>query len=205
MAGRKRSHSESRWAQLPPTVIRCNATRPNGSRCKREAEDGAVVCDQHGSAAPQVRRRAAERLIMTADQAAQMLVRMMEDTEVPFGVRAKIAQDLLDRAGLIATQVHQIIPTTEDPIMRFFKGAFSDPNNWVPNPPPDPTPAIESAATSSQNRHDAEPEEIVEAELVEAEAAPTDDTPPRIAEMIKAGAFDRKAGGDRRGASAAGR
>ena len=27
---------------------------------------------------------------MTADQAAQMLVKMMEDTEVPFGVRAKI-------------------------------------------------------------------------------------------------------------------
>ena len=43
--------------------------------------DGAVVCDQHGGAAPQVRRRAAERLIMTADQAAQMLVKMMEDTE----------------------------------------------------------------------------------------------------------------------------
>jgi hypothetical protein len=34
---------------------------------------------------------------MTADEAAQMLVRMTEDTEVPFGVRAKIAQDLLDR------------------------------------------------------------------------------------------------------------
>ena len=44
---------------------------------------------------------------MTADQAAQMLVRMMEDTEVPFGVRAKIAQDLLDRAGLASTQGDQ--------------------------------------------------------------------------------------------------
>ena len=52
MAGRKRSHSEARWAQLPPTVIRCNATRPNGGRCRRETEDGAVVCDQHGGAAP---------------------------------------------------------------------------------------------------------------------------------------------------------
>src|SRR5829696_4821079 len=97
MVGRTRSHSEERWALLPPTVIRCNATRPNGSRCRREAEDGGVVCDQHGGAAPRVRRRLAERLIMTADQAAQMLVRMMEDREVPFGVRAKIAQDLLDR------------------------------------------------------------------------------------------------------------
>ena len=102
-----------------------------------------MVCDQHGGAAPQVRRRAAERLIMTADQAAQMLVRMMEDTEVPFGVRAKIAQDLLDRAGLIATQVHKIVPTTEDPIMRFFEDAFSDPNNWEENPP-QTEPAIES-------------------------------------------------------------
>jgi hypothetical protein len=194
MAGRKRSHSESRWAQLPPTVIRCNATRPNGSRCKREAEDGAVVCDQHGAAAPQVRRRAAERLIMTADQAAQMLVRMMEDREVPFGVRAKIAQDLLDRAGLVAMQIHQIVPTTEDPVMRFFEGAFSDPNNWEPNPPPDPTPAIENYATSSRDHHDAEPEEILEAEIVGPEGEPANDTPPRIAEMIKAGAFDRKPG-----------
>jgi hypothetical protein len=194
MPGRRVSHSESRWELLPDTVIRCNATRPNGSRCKREAEPGAVVCDQHGGAAPQVRRRAAERLIMNADEAALMLVKMMEDREVPFGVRAKIAQDLLDRAGLIATQVHQIIPTTEDPIMRFFDGAFSDPNNWEANPPPDPTPAIESYATSTRDHHDTESEEISEAEIVEPEGEPANDTPPRIAEMIKAGAFDRKAG-----------
>ena len=71
MAGRNRSHSEERWALLPETIVRCNITRPNGTRCKREAEPGAVVCDQHGGAAPQVWRRAAERLIMTADQAAR--------------------------------------------------------------------------------------------------------------------------------------
>jgi len=187
MTGRTRSHSDARWGLLPPTVIRCNATRPNGSRCKREAEDGAVVCDQHGGAAPQVRRRAAERLIMTADNAAQMLVRMMEDTEVPFGVRAKIAQDLLDRAGLIATQVHQIIPTTEDPVMRFFEEAFSDPNNWEENPP---QPAIEEQVIDPEDP-DAE---LVEAEIAEAEGEPANDTPPRVAEMIKAGAFDRKPG-----------
>jgi hypothetical protein len=126
-----------------------------------------------------------------------MLVRMMEDTEVPFGVRVKIAQDLLDRAGLVAAQVHQIIPTTEDPIKRFFEGAFSDPSKWASNTPqPDPTPAIESYATSNRYRHDAEPEEIVEAEIVEPEGEPANDTPPRIAEMIKAGAFDRKAGSE---------
>jgi hypothetical protein len=82
-----------------------------------------------------------------------MLVKMMEDTEVPFGVRAKIAQDLLDRAGLIATQVHQIIPTTEDPIIRFFEDAFSDPKNWEENPP---QPAIEEEPVIDA---DLEPEE----------------------------------------------
>ena len=38
------------------------------------------------------------------------------------------------------------------------------------------------------------PEGIVEAEIVEPEAEPANDTPPRVAEMIKAGAFDRKPG-----------
>jgi hypothetical protein len=185
---RSRSHSDARWELLPPTVIRCNATRPNGSRCKREAEDGAVVCDQHGGTAPQVRRRAAERLIMTADRAAQMLVRMMEDRDVPFGVRAKIAQDLLDRAAVIATQVHQIIPTTEDPIMRFFEGVFSDPSNWEENPP---QPAIEERVIDRPDP--GEPEEIIEAEI-EPEGEPANDAPPRLAEMIKGGAFDRKPG-----------
>ena len=104
MPGRRVSHSEARWALLPPTIIRCNGTLTQRQRCGREAEEGSVVCEIHGGSAPQVRRRAAERLIMTADQAAQMLVTMMEDPEVPFGVRAKIAQDLLDRAGLVATQ-----------------------------------------------------------------------------------------------------
>jgi hypothetical protein len=194
MAGRKRSHSESRWAQLPPTIVLCNGTLQSGQRCRREAVDGSVVCDIHGGAAPQVRRRAAERLIMTADQAAQMLVRMMEDREVPFGVRAKIAQDLLDRAGLASTQAIKIVPAEDDAVMRFFSGLLDDPSALVSTPQPDPTPAIESYATSSRYRHDAEPEEILEVEIIEPEGEPANDTPPRIAEMIKAGAFDRKAG-----------
>jgi hypothetical protein len=187
MAGRTRSHSEERWALLPETIVRCNGTRPNGGRCKREAEDGAVVCDQHGGAAPQVRRRAAERLIMSADRVSQKLLEWLDDPEVPYRVRAEIAQDVLDRAGLIATQVHQIIPTTEDPIMRFFKEAFSDPNNWEENPP---QPAIEERVLDRPDPAD-EPEEILEAEIAD-NAEPANDTPLRIAEMIKSGAFDRK-------------
>jgi hypothetical protein len=189
MAGRKRSHSEARWALLPPTVIRCNATRPDGSRRKREAEDGAVVCDQHGAAAPQVRRRAAERLIMTGDEAVELLIKWMRDEEVPYGVRAKIGQDIADRAGLAATQVHQIVPSTEDPVLRFF--ADIDPRDIViTQPPGSPQPAIETRVDDGPEG-DAAPEEILEAASVD-DAEPGSDTPPRIAEMIKAGAFDRK-------------
>ena len=48
--------------------------------------------------------------------------------------------------------------------------------------------------TSNLDHHYSEPEQILEAEIAEPEGEPADDTPPRIAEMIKAGAFDRKAG-----------
>jgi hypothetical protein len=164
MVGRSRSHSDARWELLPPTVIRCNATRPNGSRCKREAEPGSVVCRLHGGAAPQVRKRAAERLIMSADHVSQKLLEWLDDPEVTYRVRAEIAQDLLDRAGLIATQVHQIIPMTEDPITRFFEGILSDPKNWEENPP---EPAIEERVLDRLDP-DAEPEEILEAEMARA-------------------------------------
>ena len=89
---------------------------------------------------------------------------------------------------MIATQVHQIIPMTEDPVMRFFEDVFSDPNNWEENPP---RPAIEERVLDRPDP--GEPEEIVEAEIVEPEGEPANDTPLRIAEMIKSGAFDRKA------------
>jgi hypothetical protein len=64
---------------------------------------------------------------MTADEAAQKLVEWMNDDEVPFGVRAKIAQDLMDRAGLVAIQVHQIVPsTTANPVMLMYQRLLSD-------------------------------------------------------------------------------
>jgi hypothetical protein len=172
---------------LPEHVIRCNGHMVNGGRCKHEAEPGSVVCHRHGGTAPQVRKRAAERLIMSADHASQKLLEWLDDPEVPYRVRTEIAQDLLDRAGLIATQVHQIVPTTEDPVMRFFEEAFSDPNNWEENPP---QPAIEEQVIDP----DAEPEEVVEAEIAESRGDPANDTPPRVAEMLKSGAFDRKPG-----------
>jgi hypothetical protein len=172
---------------LPAHVIRCNGHLVNGGRCKREAEPGSVVCRLHGGSAPQVRKRAAERLIMSADHVSQKLLELLDDPEVSYRVRAEIAQDLLDRAGLASTQAIKIVPAEDDPVIRFFDGFFSDPNNWEENPP---QPAIEEPAIDP----DVEPEESVEDEIAEPEGEPANDTPPRIAEMIKNRAFDRKLG-----------
>jgi hypothetical protein len=144
----------------------------NGGRCRREAEAGSVVCRLHGGAAPQVRRRAAERLIMSADHASQKLLEWLDDPEVPYRVRAEIAQDLLDRAGLIATQVHQIIPTTEDLSCGSSRtrsatratGRRTRHLAWL-------SPPSRATQTNSLDDHDAEPDENVEADIVEPEVS----------------------------------
>jgi len=67
--------------------------------------------------------------------------------------------------------------------MRFFEEAFGDPKNWEENPP---QPAIEDRVLDRPDP--GKPKEIIEAQIVEPEGEPANDTPPRIAEMIKAGA-----------------
>lgn len=43
---------------------RCSAHRKNGEPCRAWAINGGRVCRMHGGAAPQVRRKAGERLVM---------------------------------------------------------------------------------------------------------------------------------------------
>lgn len=95
-------YSEEWWAGQPPTHVRCHATRKNGEKgqCKKPAMLGGVVCESHGGAAKQVRRRAAERIAMAQDDAAAKLVQWMKDETVDIGQRIKVAQDLLNRGGL---------------------------------------------------------------------------------------------------------
>jgi hypothetical protein len=177
---------------LPAHVIRCNGHMVNGGRCKHEAEPGSVVCHLHGGAAPQVRKRAAERLIMSADHVSQKLLEWLDDPEVPYRVRAEIAQDLLDRAGL--AQVIKVVATEDDPIVSFFRDAFNDPTALEDTPPPGTRqPAIE-AYVVDPSEPNAEPGEILEAELVDREGVVFNDTPPKIKKLLDSGAFGRKAG-----------
>ena len=197
MPGRRVSHSESRWVQLPHTVIRCNGTLQSGKR----------------------RRRAAERVLLSADQAIQVIMSFISDPTVPAGVRLKAAQDIADRAGLAGVQMHQIIPVKEDPLERFFNNM--GPDAWITRGPdgreytqdqllarafPESADAIESGQSNQSDGeltpeeyrqpYD-EPETILDAEIVdepELEAVNGDDSPARIRQMIRDRAFDRKPG-----------
>jgi hypothetical protein len=127
---------------------------------------------------------------MTGDEAVELLIKWMHDEEVPYAVRAKIAQDIADRAGLAAAQVHQIVPSTDDPVLRFF--ADIGPRDIVITPSPGSPQSALQTRVDGGPEDDAAPAEILEAEIVEREGEPANDTPPRVAEMIKSGAFDRK-------------
>jgi hypothetical protein len=155
---------------------------------------------------------------MTADEAIQVIKGFISDPTVPAGIRLKAAQDVADRIGLAGVQMHQIIPVKEDPLERFFNNM--GPDAWITYGPDgreythDQLLARafpESANAKQSNQSDSnltveeyqrlygddEPEPIPDAEIVdepELETVNGDDTPPRIAAMIKTGTFDRKPG-----------
>jgi hypothetical protein len=80
---------------MPPWKVRCKATNRWGEPCKNWAMKGAVVCNKHGGMAPQVKRRAQERIMMAQDDAASLLVRFLSDDGVPYAERRRCAQFLL--------------------------------------------------------------------------------------------------------------
>ncbi|KYH43246.1 hypothetical protein [Branchiibius sp. NY16-3462-2] len=100
--------SEQWWLEHP-NATRCHAkSRRSGNQCKHLAMKGGVVCRTHGGAAPQVKAKAAERLIMAADDAVSRLLQWMRDDSIPIQERRKIAESVLDRAGLGGAKVAEI-------------------------------------------------------------------------------------------------
>lgn len=79
-----------------PQKIRCKATNRWGEQCAKWAMKGSVVCNKHGGAAPQVRRKAQERIAMAQDDAASTLIKFMSDKTVPIAERRRCAEFLLN-------------------------------------------------------------------------------------------------------------
>lgn len=112
----------------PTETRRCSARRSNGQPCRAYAVHGAAVCVTHGGAAPQVKRKAQERIDAAADNAASKLIEFMNSSKVPFPVRLQAARDLLDRAGLKAgSEVTVKIARFEED----FEGLFVDTDDIV--------------------------------------------------------------------------
>lgn len=82
------------------TKEHCTARRQDGQPCGMTPIRGATVCRMHGGAAPQVVKKARERLAMAADDAASWLVKMMGDETVPWSERRRAMEAILDRAGI---------------------------------------------------------------------------------------------------------
>jgi len=92
---------------------KCTATKKDGEPCNAWAIEGGEVCYHHGGAAPQVKRKAEERLAEAAGGAAKTLIDLKdalediienEDLE-PHEMKQiasearKQATEILDRAG----------------------------------------------------------------------------------------------------------
>lgn len=90
----------------PIPVVRCTATKKDGTQCKKWSVRGSNVCIKHGAHLPQVRKAAEARV-------AEARTRMMGVTPDMFeilldltkpgvseGVRLKAATEIMDRAGL---------------------------------------------------------------------------------------------------------
>ena len=94
---------------LPPDDRRCTArSKQSGERCKRYATPGAPVCVIHGSRAPQVQRKAAERL---AEQAARKTLASLDETSPvvdPFAALEDVAGQAVALVDVLKGQVAEL-------------------------------------------------------------------------------------------------
>jgi hypothetical protein len=97
MSARSRRRQNLAMLGLPD---RCVAHKKNGDQCRLRPMTGSAVCQKHGGMAPQVRRKAAERLALASEIAAERMVAFMVDPEVPYAVRLAAMKDVLDRADV---------------------------------------------------------------------------------------------------------
>ena len=79
----------------------CSANRSDGNPCNGPARHGATVCNVHGGKAPQVIRKAHERIFEAIDPVLASLITMALDGDLVPRERIAASRLLLDVAGLL--------------------------------------------------------------------------------------------------------
>ena len=100
---------------------RCTAkAKSTGERCKRSAIKGSNVCPVHGGSAPQVKKKAQERLDEMADKTTSDMQSILEDLQTEYNradseEKVAIAREIrqswvkiLDRTGHGPTEKREI-------------------------------------------------------------------------------------------------
>lgn len=150
------------WADGRTPKRVCSAKRTNGDPCKRAPIEGSNVCATHGGRAPQVKRKAAQRLEEAADRMARELLRMAEDADLAPAVKLAAIRDALDRAGLSPKSLSEITVKAA-PFELVLEGIVAGPR-MTDTPPP----------SNSDYGEDNEDDNIIDAEIVEDEESSSD-------------------------------
>lgn len=149
----------------PLKPVKCGFRDTDGKTCRAYAVDGAARCADHGGAItdPAVRGSllllAYAQLTKGTKTAVETLINVMETSSNDLA-RVTAAKELLDRAGLSVDQHHTVTvghaatDTREDALQRIKAHLDTTKSRLLPPPPPSD-------------------DEIVDAEIVEADSAPT--------------------------------
>ncbi len=96
--------------------MRCTAkANSTGKNCRRRAIKGGRVCQVHGGAAPQVKRKAAERLRELEHPAIDRIKKTINrEGDESAAVALTASMNLLDRTGHKPIDRHQDVPVESD-------------------------------------------------------------------------------------------
>lgn len=88
--------------QMPDPKQKCGKRTRGGGHCRNARMLGGPVCRMHGGKAPQVMKKADERIRDLVDPALSRLAKLVDDPASAVALAA--VKDILDRAGYGARQ-----------------------------------------------------------------------------------------------------
>lgn len=146
-------------AEKPLPSVRCVKIKKDGARCNRWSIRGATVCIVHGGTLPNVKQHAAAavetarmRLIDLTDDAVSVLEDLTLEGTAP-AIRLKAATEILDRAGIKGGMEIDVVVEHKIDASKSIADKLGE----------------IVARTRAAEIESSEPEEVVDAEIVEEE------------------------------------